>query len=132
MDCRLDPSSAYGFKLGDTTIIRNAGGSARDAARSALIATHVLGAEDIYIIKHTKCGLLGVTTEFAHGIIKQNLGLTESKDVDNFEIQGIADLEESAKEDVAYLRNHPVSLPHVRVTGWIHDTDSGLLKKVAT
>ncbi|RAO70458.1 uncharacterized protein BHQ10_006470 [Talaromyces amestolkiae] len=131
MDCRLDPAAAYGFKLGDTTIVRNAGASARDGARSALLTTHVLGAEDIYIIKHTKCGLLGVTTEMAHGIIKKNLGLANStEDLDNFEVFPIADLEESLKEDVAYLRHHPLAMKKVRVTGWIHDTDTGVLKQV--
>lgn len=131
MDCRLDPAAAYGFKLGDTTIVRNAGASARDGARSALLTTHVLGAEQIYIIKHTKCGLLGVTTQMAHGIIKKNLGLADAtKDLDSFEVFSIADLEESLKEDVAYLRHHPLALEKVRVTGWIHDTDTGLFKQV--
>lgn len=131
MDCRLDPAAAYGFSLGDTTTVRNAGASARDGARSALLTTHVLGAENIYVIKHTKCGLLGVTTEMAHGIIKENLGLEDSnKDLQAFEIIPIADLEESLKEDVAYLKHHPLALEKVRVTGWIHDTDTGLLKKV--
>ncbi|GAM35153.1 hypothetical protein TCE0_017f03257 [Talaromyces pinophilus] len=131
MDCRLDPAAAYGFKLGDTTTVRNAGASARDGARSALLTTHVLGAEHIYIIKHTKCGLLGVTTQMAHGIIKKNLGLTEAtKDLDSFEVFPIADLEESLKDDVAYLRHHPLALEKVTVTGWIHDTDTGLLKQV--
>lgn len=131
MDCRLDPAGAYGFKLGDTTIVRNAGASARDGARSALLTTHVLGAEHIYIIKHTKCGLLGVTTEMAHGIIKKNLGLADStKDLNDFEILPIANLDDSLKEDVTYLRHHLLALKGVTVTGWIHYTDTGLLKKI--
>lgn len=130
MGYRLDPAAAYGFKLGDMTIVRNAGASAGDGARSAFLTTHVLGAEDIYIIKHTRCGLPGVTSEMAHEIIKKNLGLTQSKAVDEFEILPIANLEVSAKEDVAFLRNHPLALNKTRVTGCIYDTDSGVLKKV--
>ncbi|EHK18910.1 uncharacterized protein TRIVIDRAFT_43552 [Trichoderma virens Gv29-8] len=130
MDCRLDPKSAYGFDLGEVTTIRNAGASGRDAARSALLTTHVLGAEEVLLIKHTRCGLLGVPSEVVHDIMMKNLGLTDSKDVDNFEVLTFHDLEASTREEVEYLRNHPLALSKVRVTGWIHDTDTGLLKKV--
>lgn len=130
MDCRLDPALAYGFKLGDTTVVRNAGACARDGARSLLVACHILGADNIFVIKHTRCGLLGVSSEAVREAFKKNLGVTESKEVDSFDVGPISDLEKSAEEDVKYLREHPLGLKHVHVTGWIHDTDSGLLKKV--
>ncbi|KAL6820947.1 carbonic anhydrase [Trichoderma sp. SZMC 28015] len=130
MDCRLDPKSAYGFELGEVTTIRNAGASGRDAERSALLVTHVLGAEEVLLIKHTRCGLLGVPSEVVQDIMKKNLGLAESKDVDNFEVLTFHDLEASTREEVEYLRNHPFWRSHIRVTGWIHDTDTGVLKKI--
>lgn len=130
MDCRLDPKSAYGFELGEVTTIRNAGASGRDAARSALLTTHILGAEEILIIKHTRCGLLGFPEEVVRDIMKKNLGKTESKEVDNFEVWTFFDLEKSTREEVEYLRNHPLWLSKIRVTGWIHDTDTGVLKKI--
>ncbi|KAM0264134.1 hypothetical protein ACHAQJ_000879 [Trichoderma viride] len=130
MDCRLDPKSAYGFELGEVATVRNAGASARDAARSALVATHVLGAQEVLLIKHTRCGVLGIPEEAVRGIMKKNLGLEESKEVDNFEALTFHALEASTREEVEYLRNHPLSLSTVRVTGWIHDTDTGLLRKV--
>ncbi|KAL6882989.1 carbonic anhydrase [Trichoderma longibrachiatum] len=86
MDRRLDSKSAYGFDLGEVTTIRNAGASGRDAARSVLLATHVLGAEEVLVIKHTRCGLLGVPGEVVYGIMKKNLGLAESEEVEDFEI----------------------------------------------
>ncbi|KAL6866843.1 carbonic anhydrase [Trichoderma novae-zelandiae] len=130
MDCRLDPKSAYGFELGEVTTIRNAGASGRDAARSVLLTTHVLGAEEVFVIKHTRCGLLGVPEDAVHGIMKRNLGLTKSKEVDNLEVLTFFDLEKSTREEVEYLRNHPLAWKKVRVTGWIHDTDTGVLSKV--
>ncbi|KAJ5218838.1 carbonic anhydrase domain-containing protein [Penicillium cinerascens] len=132
MDCRIDPISFCGFKLGEATIIRNAGAYAGEAARSALLTTHILGAEDIYIIKHTKCGLLGVDANVARHAIKQNLGITESKDVDAFEVFPITDLDKSAAEDVEFFRNHPLMMPKIRVTGWVYDTDSGTLKQIVS
>jgi carbonic anhydrase len=74
--------------------------------------------------------LLGVPEEAVRGIMKKNLGLSESKEVDDFEVLTFHDLEASTREEVEYLRNHPLSLSTVRVTGWIHDTDTGLLKKI--
>lgn len=130
MDCRLDPAAAYGFRLGDTTVVRNAGASGVEGARSALLTCHVLGAENIFVVKHTKCGLLGVTNEFAREVVKKNLGITQSEAVDSLDIISITNLEQSAKDDVEYLRKHPLAIKHVRVTGWIHDTDTGLLTKV--
>ncbi|OTA01067.1 beta carbonic anhydrase clade D [Trichoderma parareesei] len=122
MDCRLDPESAYGFELGEVTIIRNAGASGRDAA--SLRLTQVL------LIKHTRCGLLGVPEEVVHGIMKKNLGLTESKDVDDFGVLTFLELEKSTREEVEYLRNHPLAWKQWRVTGWIHDMDTELLRKI--
>jgi carbonic anhydrase len=130
MDCRLNPQEAMGWRLGEVTVCRNAGASAKDAARSLLVTTHLLGAEDIYVIKHTRCGLLGVPTEVVHSVMKKNMGLNESADVDSFDIIPISNLEESAKEDVEFLRNHPLALKKVRITGWIFDTDTGLINKI--
>ena len=130
MDCRLDPKSAYGFELGEVTTIRNAGASGRDAARSVLLVTHVLGAEEVLLIKHTRCGLLDVPEDVVHGIMKKNLGFGESREVDDFEVLTFFDLEKPTREEVEYLRNHPLAWKKVRVTGWIHDTDTGVLNKV--
>ena len=130
MDGRLDPLRAWGFKPGEANFIRNAGASTRDGARSILLSNHVLGTEEVFVVKHTHCGMLAATTELAHQVMKKNLGLADSREVDGFEVMPIADLEQSAREDVEYLRNHPLALGKVRVTGWIHDLDTGLIKKV--
>lgn len=53
MDARLHPTSAVGVGLGDAHIIRNAGGSAKDAIRSLTISQQLLGTEQIVIVKHT-------------------------------------------------------------------------------
>ncbi|RFU25802.1 hypothetical protein B7463_g10536, partial [Scytalidium lignicola] len=74
MDAPIDPAAAFGLSLGEANIIRNAGASAVDGLRSILIANHVLGTENVWIVKHTKCGLLGATNEFARNIVKENLG----------------------------------------------------------
>jgi carbonic anhydrase len=46
MDARIDPAAAFGIDLGDAHVIRNAGGSARDAIRSIVIS-------EVLLVKHT-------------------------------------------------------------------------------
>jgi carbonic anhydrase len=83
-----------------------------------------------FSIKHIRCGLLGVPEEVVHGIMTKNLGLTESKDVDDFGVMIFLELGESTREEVEGLRSHPVAWKKVRVTGRIHDTDTELLRKI--
>jgi carbonic anhydrase len=76
MNRRLDPAFAYGFDLGEAVTIRNAGRSARAAAQSVLASNHLLGTEEVYVVKHTRCDLLEATAEMVHEAIKKNLGVT--------------------------------------------------------
>lgn len=53
MDARIDAFKAFGLSPGDAHVIRNAGGSARDAIRSLVISQQMLGTNAIYLVKHT-------------------------------------------------------------------------------
>jgi carbonic anhydrase len=53
MDARIDPAAAFGIDLGDAHVIRNAGGSARDAIRSIVISEQLLGTKEVLLVKHT-------------------------------------------------------------------------------
>ncbi len=53
MDARIDPAAAFGIDLGDAHVIRNAGGSAKDALRSIIISQQLLGTKEVLVIKHT-------------------------------------------------------------------------------
>lgn len=50
MDARIDPAAAFGIGLGDAHVIRNAGGSARDALRSIIISEQLLGTREIVLV----------------------------------------------------------------------------------
>jgi carbonic anhydrase len=52
MDARIDPTAAFGIGLGDAHVIRNAGGSARDALRSIIISEQLLGTREIVLVSH--------------------------------------------------------------------------------
>src|SRR5437763_14148584 len=67
MDARIDPARMLGLEEGDANVIRNAGGVVTDdAIRSLAISQHLLGTEEVLVIQHTGCGMLGFTDkEFA-------------------------------------------------------------------
>ncbi|MGH2857822.1 MAG: beta-class carbonic anhydrase, partial [Solirubrobacteraceae bacterium] len=64
MDARLDVYRALGLKPGDAHVIRNAGGAVTDdVIRSLVISQRLLGTEEVVLIHHTRCGMLGFTDD---------------------------------------------------------------------
>lgn len=53
MDAWIHSAEAFGIRLGDAHIIRNAGGSAKEALRSLLISQHYLNTNRVMVVKHT-------------------------------------------------------------------------------
>lgn len=53
MDAWIHEADAFGIELGDAHIIRNAGGSAREALRSLIVSQQVLGTNEVWVVKHT-------------------------------------------------------------------------------
>ena len=126
MDARIDVARAFGVKLGDAHIIRNAGGNAKDALRSILISQHLLGTREIVLIKHTGCGMLTFKNEDAVAAVRKN----GSKIDDSFEFDPFPDLAEGVKADVAYLKGSEGIVQGVNVSGWIYEVETGKVKQV--
>jgi carbonic anhydrase len=64
MDARLDVEDLLGLQTGDAHIIRNAGGVVtEDAIRCLIISHHLLNTNEIILIHHTRCGMLGFTDD---------------------------------------------------------------------
>jgi carbonic anhydrase len=133
MDTRLDPATAYGISPSEVNIIRNAGGSARDALRSLLLSSHLLGTREIMVVEHTRCGLLGATNEMAREVVGKSVGYQGEAvaDLEKIDFLPIADLKEAAREDVEFLRENKLNLKEVRISGWVQDIDTGKVAKVA-
>ena len=126
MDSRIFPSRAFGLKAGDAHIIRNAGGRAREALRSLVISQRLMGTNEVAIIHHTDCGSLRFTNDDIHAKVTQDLGADSS----NIDFLPFTDLEESVREDVAYLLASPLIPATVLVRGFIYDVRTGRLKEV--
>lgn len=117
-----------GLKTGDAHIIRNAGGRASDdAVRSLIISNRIAGTNEWVVIHHTGCGIESLTHEKMMGIAKGSYNTSEG---DNINWLTIGDRFESVKHDVKRLREHPLTPPAVTISGFIYDTETGLLTEV--
>ncbi len=132
MDARIDPAAAYGISLGDAHIIRNAGGSARDAIRSLVISQQLLGTQEIILVKHTGCGMLTFSNEDATGLVKKNLGEDAVADLAAFknDFQTFPKLEDAVKEDVEFLKGSKLIPEAVAISGWVYEVETGKVKSV--
>jgi carbonic anhydrase len=126
MDARILPSRAFGLEEGDAHVIRNAGGRAQDALRSLVISQRLLGTNEIAVIHHTECGMLTFSNRDLHQKVRQDLG-ADASDIDFLPFR---DLEESVREDVAFLLSSPLISRNVIVRGFIYDVHSGRLNEV--
>ena len=126
MDARLDPARMLGLEEGDAHVIRNAGGRAADAVRSLVISEQLLGTDTIVIIHHTDCGMLTFTNEQLHEKVKHDL----HADADHIAFLPFKDLEQSVRDDIAFLRSSPLIPQSIDIVGFIYDVKSGKLLPV--
>ena len=127
MDARLLPSRFLGLEEGDAHVIRNAGGRASDdAIRSIAISQQLLGTNEVVVIHHTDCGML----TFSNEDLRKKLKLELNADAEHIDFLPFKDLEQSVREDVATIKNSPLLLKNIEVSGFIYDVKSGKLLPV--
>ncbi|KAJ7573578.1 carbonic anhydrase [Mycena floridula] len=131
MDHRIDPYTQFGAKYCETHIIRNAGGSAKDALRSLIVSQHY-GVRNIAIFRHTRCGMTRVTTQALRDEKKQenpgNEAVAEA--VDQIDFLDFLDVDDTVRKDVEFLRQHPLIRADSEITGWTLDLQTGKIHQV--
>jgi carbonic anhydrase len=145
MDARLDPAKFAGLTEGDAHVIRNAGGRASDdAIRSLVISYKLLGTREWFVIHHTNCGMEFFTNDVMRGLLAQSLetaALTDkgfqdigkgsgSRAGEFIEWLTIRDQEQSVRDDVQRIREHPLVPKSIAVYGYVYDVNSGRLLEV--
>jgi carbonic anhydrase len=145
MDARLDPAKFAGLAEGDAHVIRNAGGRASDdAIRSLVISYKLLGTREWFVIHHTNCGMEFFTNEVMRGLLASSLetaALTDkgfqdvgkgpgSRAGEFIEWLTIPDQEQSVRDDVQRIREHPLVPKNIAVYGYVYDVKSGRLLEV--
>ena len=127
MDARLDPARFLGLEVGDAHVIRNAGGRAsEDAIRSLAISQQLLGTNEVVVIHHTDCGMLTFRNEDLRKKLKQEL----NADAEHIDFLPFKNVEQSVRDDVATIKNSPLLLKNIEVSGFIYDVKSGRLLPV--
>jgi carbonic anhydrase len=126
MDARIDLEEALGLRIGDAHVIRNAGGLATDdAIRSLIVSQQLLGTDEIVVIGHTGCGLLGIDED----ALRARLTTASGRALD-VHFGAFGDLRESVVTQVERLRTH-AWLKRVPVHGLIYEVATGQLHEVA-
>ncbi|KIJ68700.1 hypothetical protein HYDPIDRAFT_24955 [Hydnomerulius pinastri MD-312] len=133
MDARLNPADFLGLEDGEAHVIRNAGGLAKEAVRSLVISQRLLGTEDILVIHHTNCGMLTFTddhlrSQLAEAHPNDHAAAQAAKSIEwgSFKV-----LEDSVKDDVEFLKGHPLIQKKGSITGWVYEVEYGKIKQVA-
>jgi carbonic anhydrase len=127
MDARLLPSRIFGLAEGDAHVIRNAGGSAREALRSLVISQRLLGTREVAVVKHTDCGMLTFSNEDLKAKVREEL----RADPGDLDFLPFSDLEQAVRDDVEFLRQTPLIPDDVPVRGFIYDVRTGHVTEVA-
>ncbi|KAI9719806.1 MAG: hypothetical protein M1812_003295 [Candelaria pacifica] len=130
MDARIDTSAAFGIDLGDAHVIRNAGGSARDALRSLIISEQLLGTTEILVIKHTKCGMATFKNEDARGVVGKNLGPEAEHECKDLDFLPFPDLNDAVKDDVSFIKQSKLIPKSVAISGWVYDVQTGKTSQI--
>lgn len=130
MDARIDPVSAFGISLGDAHVVRNAGGSAKEALRSIIISQQLLGTREIILVKHTGCGMLTFANEDAHGLVAERLGATAAAEIATLDFLPFTSLDDAVNEDIEFLRRQSAVPKDVAITGWVYEVETGKARQV--
>jgi len=138
MDTRLTEllPKAMNIKNGDAKIIKDAGATVihpfGGVMRSILVAVYEFGAEDVFVVGHHGCGMSNLDTKslvnkmIDRGIKEETLLTLQNAGI-NVErwLHGFESVEESIKESVKMIKEHPLFPKDIKVHGLIMSPETG-------
>lgn len=143
MDSRLTEllPAAMGIRNGEVKMVKNAGGLITSrygsVMRSIIVGIYSFDIEEIFVIGHTDCGMHHFDSkvleqEFErYGISEANLQEIAEDGVDVFNwIKGFSNINQNIESSVNIIKQHPLVPAHVKVNGFIIDSNTGELKEI--
>lgn len=126
MDARIEPFPMLGIERGDAHIIRNAGGLVTDdAIRSLSASQRLLGTEEIVVVMHDGCGLLGASEDkFAEALAADGV-------LPDWRLGAFGDVEATLGHSLARLRSSPELPARDQIRGLVFDPETGTLREIA-
>lgn len=143
MDSRLVEllPAALGIKNGEVKMIKTAGGTVSSpigsAMRSLLIAIYAFDINNVMVIAHDDCGMSSPDNSYLIEKMKER-GISAEKihtlDTMNFDVEkwlsGFSNVEDSVRESVSIIKNHPLVSHDVTVRGFVMDPTTGAIREV--
>ena len=126
MDVRIPPLEAFGLKLGDAHVIRNAGAAVTDdVIRSLAISQRKLGSRTVFLMAHTGCGMATFTDDDFVAELGGEAGQRPTWRPCTF-----TDPAEHVGAGLAQLRTSPFLHPDTEALGFVIDLRSGAVNEV--
>jgi carbonic anhydrase len=126
MDSRIDVFALFGMKIGETHVLRNAGGVVTDdVIRSLTISQRKLGTRDVVLVQHTGCGLATFTDDDFSEELADETGMRPA-----WRTHAFRDPVVSVRRDITQLRHDPFLHPDTRVRGFVLDIQTFALQEV--
>jgi carbonic anhydrase len=124
MDTRIDLFPMLGLQRGDAHIIRNAGGLATDdAIRSLSVSQRLLGTEDVVVVMHKGCGLMGASEdEFAEQLARDGAR-------PRWRLGAFDDVDVALGHSLEQLRAAPELVVREHIRGFVFDPETGELRE---
>ena len=125
MDTRIDLFPMLGLERGDAHIVRNAGGLATDdAIRSLSASQRLLGTEEIVVVMHDDCGLLGASEDaYARALAADGV-------LPTWRLGAFDDIEATLRQSLARLRSSRELIAREHIRGFIFNPEDGTLREV--
>ncbi len=127
MDARLQVYEVLGLDVGDSHIIRNAGGVVTDdVIRSLAISQRLLGTQEILLIHHTDCGMLTFTDDQFKADLEEETGIKPA-----WAAEAFTDLDADVRQSIARIKASPFIPRTDAVRGFVYDVHDGKLREVS-
>ena len=143
MDTRLTEllPKALNLKNGDVKLIKNAGAAIMhpfgSIIRSIVVAVYEFQADEVLVIGHHGCGMSNINADktiekaIERGISPDVINTLFHAGIDIKKwLHGFNSVEESVKESVELIKNHPLISKDVKIHGLIIDPETGQLEVI--
>lgn len=125
MDCRINPLVTAGLEVGEAHIIRNAGAVVTaDVRRSLALSQRALKTDEVWIVMHTDCGVLGLDDREFLDQIENEVGMRPDWTPGGFE-----SLEDGVREGIRRVEDDPALIAET-VRGFILDLETDAMTEV--
>jgi carbonic anhydrase len=126
MDARIDLFALFGMNLGETHVLRNAGGVVTDdVIRSLAISQRKLGTRDVLLVRHSGCGLTTFTDDEFSDELAAETGTRPS-----WSSHAFRDPAEGVRDDLTRLSEDPFLHPDTSARGFVLDIKNFVLEEV--